>query len=428
MRVGQVGHATDTGRRRRHNEDSFVDAPPLFAVADGMGGAQAGELASDLAATALREREDGGSGEETLVALIQEANRRVYERAVTDRAVRGMGTTITAALVDDAVVRIGHVGDSRAYRIRDGELEQLTQDHSLVAELLRSGKLSPEEAENHPQRSVITRALGTDPDVDVDTFAIDAGPGDVFLLCSDGLTSMVANERILELVEANRRDLDKAAKALVAAANRSGGEDNITVVLFEIADAAGRTAPYPAVEVGAASARDDEDTLTEADRVPALRPAVDTMVVRVEEIVRHEDEWLAEAPTAALAPPAPPRTRPGAWRRERSERAAVLGLPRRVLWIGAGLCILLIVAALVVWGLSRAYFVGAQRDGRVAVYQGVPFDVVGSLRLYRPVYVSNRLRAAYLSPAERRRLFDHDLVSRDRARDEVASYEQDIVP
>src|SRR5439155_431194 len=142
--------------------------------------------------------------------LIQEANRRVYDRSSTDPNTSGMGTTITVALVEDGQVAFGHVGDSRAYLIRDGAMEQVTEDHSLVNELLKSGKLSPEEAESHPQRSVITRALGTDPDVDVDTFTIAAEAGDVFLLCSDGLTDMVGESEILELVERNRQDIGVA--------------------------------------------------------------------------------------------------------------------------------------------------------------------------------------------------------------------------
>jgi PPM family protein phosphatase len=280
--VVQLGHGTDPGRKRRRNEDDYVAEPPLFAIADGMGGAQAGELASSLAAGAVRE--DGGaagSGERHVTELIQEANRRVYQRSAEDASASGMGTTMTVALVEDGAVVFGHVGDSRAYLIRDGKLAQLTEDHSLVAELVRSGKLSPEEAETHPQRSVITRALGTDPDVDVDTFSIQTQPGDLFMLCSDGLTSMVEDQAILETVEKNRGDLQTAAKALIRAANKGGGEDNITVVFFEIGDQAGEpleeTAQYPAL--GGDSEVDDEDTLDELDRVPA----VDTMVVAPED-------------------------------------------------------------------------------------------------------------------------------------------------
>jgi protein phosphatase len=280
--VSELGRSTGLshpGRRRRRNEDAWVCHPPLFAVADGMGGARGGEIASRVAATALGESVDG-NGEERVVALIQEANRQVYERAREDSDASGMGTTITVALFENGIVSIGHVGDSRAYLLRDRKVDQLTEDHSLVAELVRSGRLSPEEAEGHPQRSVITRALGTDPDVDVDTFSVEARPGDLFLICSDGLTSMVADEEILGVVEPHRDDLDAAAKELVNAANRSGGEDNITVVFFEvIADGApvpapGETKPMPAL-TPVPPTTVDEDTLTELDRVPAI----DTMVV-----------------------------------------------------------------------------------------------------------------------------------------------------
>jgi protein phosphatase len=280
--LGHVGVITDTGRKRRRNEDAYVCEPPLFAIADGMGGAQAGEVASRLAAAALKE--SGArtlGGERRISDLIQEANRRVYDRSSTDPKTSGMGTTITVALVENGNVAFGHVGDSRAYLIRDGRMEQVTEDHSLVNELMKSGKLSREEAESHPQRSVITRALGTDPDVDADTFTIEAKAGDVFLLCSDGLTDMVGEREILGLVERNRSDINAALKSLVKAANRSGGEDNITVVAFEIAEGESLAHDGETREnVLVASARDEEDTLTEADAVPT----VDTAVVSTAEI------------------------------------------------------------------------------------------------------------------------------------------------
>ena len=275
--VGRSAGVSDTGRKRRQNEDAYVCEPPLFAIADGMGGAQAGEVASRLATAALKEAGANGGGERRISDLIQEANRRVYDRSSTDPNTSGMGTTITVALVEDDTVAFGHVGDSRAYLIRDAQMEQLTEDHSLVNELLKTGKLSPEEAVTHPQRSVITRALGTDPDVDVDTFSVRAVTGDLFLLCSDGLTDMVSEESILDVVEQNRNDIDGALRALVKAANRGGGQDNITVVAFEIADgvlASDGDTREQALPV------DDEDTLDEADAVPA----VDTAVVPVEEI------------------------------------------------------------------------------------------------------------------------------------------------
>jgi serine/threonine protein phosphatase PrpC len=322
VRLSQSFADSNTGRKRRHNEDSFVCRPPLFAVADGMGGAQAGEVASGIAADTLRygtvAPEADGPGR--IVELIQTANQRVYQRAHDDAAASGMGTTMTAALLQDGgVVLIGHVGDSRAYVLRDGKLEQLTDDHSLVAELVRRGELSPEEAELHPQRSVITRALGTDPNVDVDTFSFQAQPGDVFLLCSDGLTSMVDIATITELIERNRLDLAAASRALIKAANDRGGEDNITTVLFAVdGDEAGPAAGTP----GAQPAPDEEDTLHPEDRVPVVaepvvaEPPHRTMVMSPEQIqaaLRGEDTAEQPPPQEAQAPPearAPPDEAP----------------------------------------------------------------------------------------------------------------------
>ncbi len=274
MRTGR-DHAsalTDTGRRRPHNEDTFVYKPPLFAVADGVGGAQAGEIASRLAAAALEERLPGAFGEETLVELLQTANDRIYRHSLDDPSAAGMGTVVTALLVDEEAgdIAIGHVGDSRAYRLRDGTFEQLTPDHSLVGELVRSGRLSTEEAENHPHRSVITRAVGTEPTVDVETLTVAAAPGDLYLICSDGLTDIVRDEQIVELIRAADHDLDAAAEALVAAANRAGGIDNITVVLFEIVEGD----PVPAEPVEPTVALEpDEDTMEQATAPVAVAEA-----------------------------------------------------------------------------------------------------------------------------------------------------------
>jgi protein phosphatase len=219
-----------------------------------MGGHQAGEVASRLAAAALREDVEPAGGTERIEELIREANRRIWQHSKEDVTASGMGTTVTAARVEGDSVTIGHVGDSRAYRIREGQIEQLTEDHSLAAELERSGKLSAEEARMHPQRSVITRALGTDPDVEIDAFSVEGRPGDVYLLCSDGLSSMVDDATILAVVEGRRSNLETAARELVRAANRSGGEDNITVVCFELGNE-GDAEPAPA------DADADEDTL-----------------------------------------------------------------------------------------------------------------------------------------------------------------------
>lgn len=330
LKLGRSAVVTDTGRRRRRNEDSYVCEPPLFAVADGMGGAQAGEVASRLAAAVLEEANGDELREERIVELIQEANRRVFQRSSEDPAASGMGTTMTVAVTGpDGNVSIGHVGDSRAYRIREGGLEQLTKDHSLVGELMRSGKLSPEEAEGHPQRSVITRAVGTEPDVDVDTFSVDTEPGDVFLLCSDGLTDMVSDDTIQTVIAAGDGDLERAARKLVEAANSSGGEDNITVLVFEIVDESGSDAEdtvhlAPAAVPEADDADDAKDTLDELDAVPV----VDTAVVPAAAIEEHLRREGAEQPPEA-------RSR------------------RHVLPLVLLLLLLAVIAVLVVWGLYR---------------------------------------------------------------------------
>jgi PPM family protein phosphatase len=260
VRIGRAAGVTDTGRRRLRNEDAFVCAPPLFAVADGMGGARAGEVAARLAAAALEEAGSGASGEEGVVALIEEANRRIWQRAVADPATAGMGTTVTAALVDAGAeqVTIGHVGDSRAYLLRDGTLEQLTTDHSLVAELVQSGVLTPEEAERHPQRSAITRALGTEPSVRVEAFTVEGRVGDLFLLCSDGLPVMLGDEEVAAAIEGAGREPEAAAEALIAAANEQGGEDNITVVLFELVEGDAADGEALAVTIGATGRAEPE--------------------------------------------------------------------------------------------------------------------------------------------------------------------------
>jgi PPM family protein phosphatase len=324
--VGRMAVVSDTGRRRRRNEDAFVCAPPLFAVADGMGGAQAGEVASGLAAAVLEEGAGDERGEERVASLIQEANRRVFQRSNEDATTSGMGTTMTVALVDSSggTIAFGHVGDSRAYRVRDGRLEQLTDDHSLVGELVRSGKLSPEEAETHPQRSVITRALGTEPDVDVDTFTVEARPDDLYLLCSDGLTDMVSADEIFSVLDGSD-DLEATGRALIEAANAGGGEDNITVVLFQIGDQGEveQTAQMPVV-VETEPVEDDEDTLSGLDPVPA----VDTAVIPAAVVEEHLQRVEPEAP----APPKP---------------------KRRILPLILLLLLIVAIIVLAAWGLSR---------------------------------------------------------------------------
>src|SRR5579875_1969013 len=229
---------TDVGRQRRGNEDSCYAQNPVFVVADGMGGAQAGEVASQMVVDAFAEgMPQEGTPEERLSTVVQRANREIHSRSHSDAATAGMGTTVTAAYLDEDSLALAHVGDSRAYLWRDGELARLTEDHSLVEELLRSGRLTEEEAAEHPQRSVITRVLGIEPIVEIDTFTYPLRAGDVVLLCSDGLTSMISEQQVAEVLR-EAPDLDTAADRLVAAANEAGGRDNITVVLFRVALAA----------------------------------------------------------------------------------------------------------------------------------------------------------------------------------------------
>ncbi len=421
MRLGQRAGVSDPGRKRRRNEDAFVVDPPLFAVADGMGGAQAGEVASRLAAAAFREyhEADDRDGEERVGAIIQEANRRIYERAQVDTNASGMGTTATAAVMEGDRVSIGHVGDSRAYRIRGNELEQLTDDHSLVADLMRSGRLTPEEADTHPQRSVITRALGTDPHVDVDTFAVAAEPGDVFLLCSDGLTTMVDDAEILRLV-AESSGLESAAKALVKAANRHGGEDNVTVVLFAVE--AGEAAESAALEETARLTTDGHgDPADLEDTLSGLEPPVGG----------GQGAAGAGASTGVAEPdPEPKRAGERGWEPLDAAASARDAKPRRrwgrrlLLALGT-VALVAVLLAIAFWGLANAHFVGAEDDGRVAVYQGLPYDVGGGVALYRARYVS-RLLAAQLSHAERLELFDHDLMSYGSARARVSAFELEL--
>ena len=250
MKLGRIAVVTDTGRRRLGNEDAYVWRPPLFAIADGMGGAKAGEIAAGIAADTLEGAHSRPLDAEDLASLISEANVRIWQRSLNDPSTAGMGTTFTVALVDEqaGAVVFGHVGDSRAYRVRDGELEQITTDHSLVAELVESGVLTPEEAERHPQRSAITRALGTEPEVEPDVFTIEVAPGDLFLLCSDGLSDMLTEEQIAAAIEHAGGDPTAAGEELVRKANAEGGDDNITVLLFEIVEGE----PEPLEDVGGA--------------------------------------------------------------------------------------------------------------------------------------------------------------------------------
>lgn len=227
--------ATDVGRVRRGNEDAYLVAPPVYAIADGMGGHRGGAVASQLAVRILASHASDlavGDGE-ALAEAVAAANRAIVLAAEEDDALRGMATTCTAALVRGRVARIAHVGDSRAYLLHEGRLAQLTDDHSVVAQLVREGHLSPRDAAVHPGRSVIFRALGTGPDLEVDTVEVVLDAKDRLLLCSDGLTGMLGDPEIAAILR-EVADTEMAVDALVARANAAGGSDNVTVVLVDV--------------------------------------------------------------------------------------------------------------------------------------------------------------------------------------------------
>ena len=387
--IDQAGR-TDVGRQRSANEDALVLAPPFYAVADGMGGARAGEVASSLAAGVFEEEGDTAEPPETrLTRIAEEANRRIFELASSDESHRGMGTTLTAALVHGDEVSLGHVGDSRAYLLRDGKLEQLTRDHSLVAELERTGQITPEAAEHHPQRSIITRALGPEPNVEVDTYTVSGRDGDVFLICSDGLTSMISDEEVASLLRSGET-LDEAADSLVRAANQSGGKDNITVVLFRLAGGDGAAAP-PADETIPGTMTAEE--VTGAVPPPADPPADATMI----------------------RAPAPRPAQKRAPRRRFSFRVAA----RAVVGV---LLLAAVVAGL--YALSRqVYFVATNDGGLVTLYRGVPYELPFGVDLYEQEYASG-VPARAIPAARRRAVLDHSWRSKEDATDLVRELER----
>jgi protein phosphatase len=406
LRIVEEAGRTDVGRQRTANEDSLVMRPPLFAVADGMGGAKAGEVASAVAVAAVEDaRESGEPIEAQLAGIVRDANRRIYDLAVADESRRGMGTTLTLVKVHDGEVSLAHVGDSRAYRMRDGELTQLTRDHSLVAELERSGQITAEAAEHHPQRSIITRALGPEPDVDVDTYTLAGREGDVFLICSDGLTSMISDDEVASILR-SARSLDEAAEALVLAANQSGGKDNITVILFRLGDEAAvpvqaSTEPLPA----------DEETIAGQLHASDLQTAA----------VAGEAPVAEESPSdiTAMHPRAerPPPERPPAARARRTRRPRALG---------RALVGLVILAALVggLYALSRqVYFVGTNDAGLVTVYRGIPYELPLGVDLYEEDYAS-AMPARAIPTRRRDRVLDHEWRSREDAVDLVRALER----
>ena len=398
LRAAESTLKTDTGRQRRENEDSAFMQAPLFVVADGMGGAQAGEVASRIAVEAFEEGlTESGSPEEQLADRVREANRQIYERSRAEHGREGMGTTLTAAYVDDAHLAIAHVGDSRAYLFRDGELTRLTHDHSLVDELVRQGKLTEEQAAEHPQRSIITRALGPEADVDVDTFTYPVRAGDVLLLCSDGLTSMVSEDRVAEVLGSSQT-LDEAGDRLIRDANEAGGRDNITVVLFRLE------------EVGSDAGSDQPTMIGEAAPDPPEETAPSARAVRAPEDASNASA-VAVAPRPArvkrIAPSARVEQRPGPTARDRrfAKPLAVLVSVSIVLFLVGGGGYL---------ATRQLYFIGTSPQGIVTVYRGLPYDLPAGIHLYETYVVSGV--PASLVPSDRRgQFFNNQLRSQTDA-------------
>ena len=315
-----VGVQTDVGRVRKGNEDSYLLQAPVYAVADGMGGHTAGDVASATAVDVIADglRAEAPAGGAALADLVTRANEAIFEKARSDPALRGMGTTCTLLMIDGDVAHIAHVGDSRAYLLRDGSLRQLTEDHTLVERMVREGRLSAEEAVNHPQRSIITRALGVDARVQVDVLEERLSVGDRILLTSDGLTSMVDPAEI-ETVLREGEDPQSAAERLVEMANAAGGEDNVTVLVLDVTEDGAPAPPPPA------PARRD------------TRPGADPQVE-------------------------PPRRR---WVRPLVKVLALLVLVAGAATFAAR------------WALSNSWYVGTSEDGVVTIYQGIPEEIAG---------------------------------------------------
>lgn len=414
LRVIEYAQRTDTGRVRPANEDSFVARAPLFAVADGMGGAQAGEVASRMAVEVLHEGlGDGTDGTvaERLRDQVVEANHRIHERAQSDSRNAGMGTTLTAAYVDERRLVVVHVGDSRLYRLRDGVLERLTRDHSLVEELVRQGRLTPEEAAEHPQRSIITRALGPESEVAIDSEVLRVQDADVFMVCSDGLTAMLSDERIGDLLNAGAAEdpLQDRVDALVDAANDAGGRDNITVLLFRVAgdDTPGTMGSQAISSV----AIEDQPTGThpgpdadDVDQATAVMPIVTPADLDAEAEDAH--------PRHLIEASGPRSPRPAGKKRRRGLRAGPF-------------IVLFLIGCILTGGYfasQTVYFVGSYK-GLVTVYRGLPYDLPAGIRLYSANYPSS-VPVDEVDPALRKRLFDHRIRSLGDANDLVSRLER----
>ena len=387
LRVSESIWRTDTGRQRRENEDSAYVQAPVFVVADGMGGAQAGEVASRMAIETFEQGlPASGPPEARLAELVHNANHRIHDRSRAEQGRAGMGTTLTAAYLENGTLAIAHVGDSRAYLFRGGELTRLTQDHSLVDELVRQGKLTEEQAAEHPQRSIITRALGPEPEVEVDTWSYPLRNDDVLLLCSDGLTSMLSEEQVGDVLR-SAGTLEEAGDRLIREANEAGGRDNITVVLSR----------FEEVQDGAET---DHPTMVAGPEAAAKPPT--------SEGPRSAGAVLA----TAAAPSTTGRLVPRGERAPAAPRRRPLAKP-----VGALLAVVIVLALIGAGGYlasRQLYFIGTNSQGIVTIYRGFPYDLPAGIHLYETYVISGV--PASLVPSDRRgQFFNNQLRSQSDA-------------
>jgi len=388
--------ATDVGLVRSNNEDAFLTAPPLFAVADGMGGHRAGEVASAGAIRTLQK--EAGHDTDSLVAAVQSANRVVHAEAAANPDLSGMGTTITAMMTTHDSAQIVHVGDSRAYLLRDGRLRRLTQDHTVVDRLAREGKIPAAEVDRHPQRSVLERALGVSPEVDIDVQLLDVRPGDRLLLCTDGLTSMLDDDEIRDIL-LTELDPQTAAQALIDAALAAGGKDNVTAVIVDFPRLDGATAdpsrtaeqpavvlaggaPYPSSRLRSTGSRGTGIHSAGGTTGGSVRPAGGSAPagarIPPSHRVSHQASYQASRGIRQAGPPgSAPGSRPSSDPSETSGGPA--SRPRRTrLVLGVAIVVLVLVLGLLggFLALRSSWYVG-ERSGHVAVFRGVPGSFAG---------------------------------------------------
>lgn len=408
---------SDVGRRREHNEDALLVRPPVLAVADGVGGSAKGEVASRTAldsfeqhAAAVLRAATGAEAVRAMESAVLAANAAVHAAQLRDESLRGMATTITAAAVrDGGEVVVGHVGDSRLYVLSAAGARQATSDHSVVAELVRSGRLDPAEASHHPQRNVITRALGTEPDVSVDAFVVHVGPGDWLLACSDGLTEHVADAELGRIVIEHGGEPEAAVARLVTLANDRGGTDNITVIIAQ---------PVPSDVSGELSLEALQASTDATTQMAATRPS-DAPAEASGPMPAIGTRASGAAAGTAVLPALEPIERGG------GDGAGTRRAPRRhrsrgTGWLLAALMALVAAGAIaLVW--SQSYFLLERPDGRVGIDRGFP--VAG---LSTP-YETSSVAAEELDPADRQRLVDsHRILSRGDAERVLAELPQRI--